>query len=113
MSINKETLRDFVAERVKYLRLKSNLSQESLSIKANLEPKYINKLENRKYNFSIDTLDKVIIALDISYEEFFDFKFPNWSEEIESLVDSISALPKEKQEQIIKGLLLMFSSLGT
>lgn len=81
------------------------MSQEKLSEKAELEIKYINKLENQKYNLKIDTLEQVINALDISFDEFFNLRFSSSSDEIDELLDVIANIPKNDQLVIIKSIL--------
>lgn len=98
-------LRKLIAERVRYFRLKKGMSQEKLSEKAELEIKYINKLENQKYNLKIDTLEQVINALDISFDEFFNLRFSSSSDEIDELLDVIANIPKNNQLVIIKSIL--------
>lgn len=101
-------LQQYIAKKVKYYRKKKQLSQEKLSEKAGLGLKYINQIENRNINISIQTLEKVITALDLTADEFFNI---NNSEEIsEPLSDfafkrlktKIKQLPKEKQISLIK-----------
>lgn len=103
-------LRKLISERVKYFRLKKGLSQEKLSEKAELEIKYINKLENQKYNLKIDTIEQIIIALDISYEEFFNFEFASSSDEMNELLVAIANFEKEEQLIIIKSILNLLKS---
>ena len=50
MSTNRE-LTNFIINRIKELRVQSDLTQEQLSLSAGLDPKYINKLENGRFNF--------------------------------------------------------------
>lgn len=66
----------FIAYRIKALRLERKLSQEKLSEKAGLGAKYILNIENKNYNIRIYTLEKIIAALEVSYEEFFEFEYP-------------------------------------
>ena len=75
--MNKTTfLQRFIAIKVRFHRKAKYLSQEELSEKAGLGLKYINQLENLSSNLSIQTLEKekVILALDMTPEEFFDFR---------------------------------------
>ena len=44
-----------------------------LSEKAGLGLKYINQIENKKQNLNVQTLEKIIKALDLTVEEFFNF----------------------------------------
>ena len=69
--IDNRGLTDFTINRIKELRLKNKWSQEELSLKAELDPKYINKLENGRYQIKLETLSKILDALQISYFEFF------------------------------------------
>lgn len=60
-----------VADRIKELRLKINLSQEGLSHLANLDRKYIGIIEKGNNNVSIQVLYQICEALDISVSDFF------------------------------------------
>lgn len=108
--MNEYELRSLISERVKYFRLKKGMSQEKLSEQAELEIKYINKLENQKYNLKIDTIEQIIKALDISYEEFFNFKFTSSSDEMDELLIAIASFKKEEQLIIIESILNLLKS---
>lgn len=103
-------LRKLISERVKYFRLKKGMSQEKLSEQAELEIKYINKLENQKYNLKIDTIEQIIKALGVSYEEFFNFEFTSSSDEMEELLVAIARFRKEEQLIIIESILNLLKS---
>ena len=62
----KHYLQRYIAQKVKYLRKKQNMSQEELSERADLGLKYINQLENQNVNLTIHSLEKVISALELS-----------------------------------------------
>ena len=47
------------------------LSQEKLALKADLDRTYIAGVENGKRNLSVRSLEKIINALDVSFQEFF------------------------------------------
>ncbi len=68
----KHYLQRYIAQKVKYLRKKQNMSQEELSERADLGLKYINQLENQNVNLTIHSLEKVISALELTPEEFFN-----------------------------------------
>lgn len=57
--------------RIKELRIKSGISQEKLALKAELDRTYLAGVENGKRNPSIKTLEKILIALEISFGDFF------------------------------------------
>ena len=60
-----------VGGRIRELRGEQGLSQEKLALRAELDRTYIAGVEQGKRNLSIKSLEKIIIALNISFEEFF------------------------------------------
>lgn len=58
--------------RVRELRIAKGLSQEALALKAEVDRTYMTGIENGKRNVSIKNIGKVIDALDIPVQEFFD-----------------------------------------
>ena len=66
-------IREKVGKRIKNLRHKLGLSQEELADKAEIHRTYIASLEVGKRNISIITLEKIVIALEVSLSEFFNF----------------------------------------
>lgn len=99
-----EALEIFIITRIKQLRKLNGLSQENLSIAADLDIKYISKLENLYYSPKFDTLEKIINALNISYSEFFQFDIQANQSILEELLLILSSLPPEEQEIKIKAI---------
>ena len=66
-------LQKYISQKVKYFRKQNKMSQEELSEQAGLGLKYINQLENQNVNLTIHSLEKVIDALQMTPEEFFNF----------------------------------------
>ena len=64
-------IRKKVGDRIRELRQGLKLTQESLAFKAEVDKTYLNEVENGKRNISIINLEKVIKALEISFEKFF------------------------------------------
>ena len=67
-------LKEKIGERVVQLRKAKNLSQQKFAYEADMERTYLNHIEKGRKNISIETLEKILIALDISIKDFFDFK---------------------------------------
>lgn len=65
-------IRTRIGQRIKELRLSLKLTQEKLSFKAEVDKTYLNEVENGKRNISIINLEKIIRALDVSFENFFE-----------------------------------------
>lgn len=60
-----------VGQRIKDLRSDLGLSQERLALKADLDRTYIAGVENGKRNLSLKSLEKIVLALEVSFEDFF------------------------------------------
>ena len=50
------------------------LSLESLALNAGITPNFLGDVERGSKKPSLDTLERLLVALDISFEEFFSFK---------------------------------------
>ena len=74
------------------------MSQEELSEQAGLGLKYINQLENQNVNLTIHSLEKVIDALEMTPEEFFNF------DSLESTSDKTDNLSLKRINMKIKQL---------
>lgn len=94
----KHYLQRYIAQKVKYLRKKQNMSQEELSERADLGLKYINQLENQNVNLTIHSLEKVIDALEMTPEEFFNF------DSLESTSDKTDNLSLKRINMKVKQL---------
>ncbi|MGT2800990.1 helix-turn-helix domain-containing protein [Streptococcus marmotae] len=104
-------LQRYIAKRIRTLRINQGLSQEKLSEKADLGINYIHNIENKAYNIKIETLEKIISALEVSNETFFDFRFPHNSDKIERLLLEINQLTEEKQARLFDGLELLLQNM--
>ncbi len=62
---------DKVGNRIKELRKEEGISQEKLAFKAELDRTYVAGVESGKRNLSIKSLEKILIALNVSFEAFF------------------------------------------
>ena len=60
------------AARIRELREAKGLSQEELAWKAEVNRTSMNHIENGRRNISIETLEKIINALEVTVPEFFD-----------------------------------------
>jgi len=64
-------IRAKVGSRIKELRLGLKLTQEKLAFKAEVDKTYLNEVENGKRNISLINLEKIVKALEVSFEKFF------------------------------------------
>lgn len=63
---------EIVGNRIKELRSEMGLSQEKLALKAEIDRTYLAGVENGKRNISIKSLEKIIVALEVSFQQFFE-----------------------------------------
>lgn len=66
-----------VGNRIKELRTRNGLSQEKLANICELDRTYIASVEKGKRNISIINLEKIVIALSVTLEEFFKLEEDN------------------------------------
>ena len=98
-------LTNYIARKIRYYRQIRGLSQEMLSEKAGLGLKYINQIENKKQNLNVQTLEKIIKALDLTVEEFFNFNSLEGdlnSLNLKRLTMKLKQLPKQQQATFIR-----------
>jgi transcriptional regulator with XRE-family HTH domain len=61
-----------VGLRIKELRQQLQLSQEAVANRAEIERTFMTHVENGRRNVSIETLEKIIRALDVTVPEFYN-----------------------------------------
>lgn len=100
-------LQKYVARKVRHHRKQQGLSQEKLSEMADLGLKYVNYIENESYNPKLQTLDKIITALGMTPEEFFDFSSLEGKNHessqlaLKRVTMKIKQLPEEKRKNFL------------
>ena len=62
---------EIVGQRIKVLRNEQGLSQEKLALKADIDRTYLASVEQGKRNISLKSLEKIINALEVTFEHFF------------------------------------------
>jgi len=63
-----------VGEQIRYIRKARGLTQESLAERSDLSFSYISDVERGERNISMASLEKIIVALDVTPGEIFDFQ---------------------------------------
>ena len=63
-----------VGQRIRQLRKELELSQEALALKAEVDRTYVTDVENGRRNVSLEILERLIKALNVSFTEFFNSK---------------------------------------
>ncbi|WDF55455.1 helix-turn-helix domain-containing protein [Mucilaginibacter sp. KACC 22063] len=60
--------------RIRECRKELGISQESLANKADIDRTYVTDVENGRRNISVENLEKILIALQIEFKDFFNSK---------------------------------------
>ncbi|QNL42698.1 helix-turn-helix domain-containing protein [Streptococcus sp. NSJ-72] len=94
-------LRQYIGKRVRTLRKIKSMSQQALSEKADVGTDYISNLETKGSNIKIDTLEKILTALDSNTVEFFESQVNTENKELQKLVDDLLELPSSEQKQLL------------
>ncbi|MBN8698991.1 MAG: helix-turn-helix transcriptional regulator [Chitinophagales bacterium] len=63
-----------IGQRIRELRKELGISQEALAYKAEVDRTYVTDVENGRRNVSVEILERLIKALDISVTDFFTTK---------------------------------------
>ena len=60
-----------IGQRIRTYRLKAGLTQEALAERADVHPTYIGQVERGEKNLTLVTLEKILLALNVSFSEIF------------------------------------------
>ena len=61
-----------VGKRIRELRNEMGISQEALANRAEIDRTYVTDVENGRRNISIENLEKLVIALQTAFKDFFN-----------------------------------------
>lgn len=97
-----KSTKELLGGRIRELRKGLKLSQEQLSEKIDVDPRYISRIELGKCFPSLETLENIARALNAEMKELFDYQHQiaetNSQDEITKLLESAE---DEKQRQLI------------
>ncbi len=91
--------------RLRTFRIIRQYSIEELAHKANLNPAHLGKIERGERNFTIRSLDKIVKALEVSYDSVFAFdqEIPSVENPIVlKTVSYLNAMTTKEQDHIYK-----------
>lgn len=88
-----------IGELVREYRLSKKLTQQELAEKSDLSLPFVNLIENNRRNLSVDTLLKILTALDIEPSDFFRPLSQTSDDNLQLLIEKIQ-LNKNRTEII-------------
>lgn len=71
------TIQERIGKRITQLRKDKKLSQQKFAYEADIERSFLTHIEKGRKNISVGTLERIFIALEISFKEFFDSELFN------------------------------------
>ena len=104
-------MKKIIGKRIQELRKKNGMTQEELSEVIDITPHYLSALERGVYNIKLETLVKILNALDCSADEAF-CDVVNKSCDVTSnrLSERLEALPIQEQARILAVVDTMINS---
>ena len=67
-----ENIKQKIGDRIKEVRVEKKLSQEAVAYNSGIERSFMTHIENGRRNVSVETLEKVLTGLEISFSDFFN-----------------------------------------
>jgi XRE family aerobic/anaerobic benzoate catabolism transcriptional regulator len=97
-----------LGKRIRSLRRLKDYSQEQLAEKAGISGKYVGEIERGQANISIDVLDNLSKALEISISSLLDFEHES---ERKELIKKLTASLKSADDNALRIIFRMVTSL--
>ena len=66
------TIQEKIGKRITELRKGRNLSQQKFAYEADIERSFLTHIEKGRKNISVGTLQRIFVALEVSFKEFFN-----------------------------------------
>lgn len=96
-----------IGELVREYRLSKELTQQELAEKSDLSLPFINLIENNRRNLSVDTLLKILSAMDIDPSDFFRPLSETSDDNLQLLIEKIQL--NQNRTEIIELFLSILS----
>lgn len=90
-----------VGERIRDIRNGRNWSQEELADRANISRSYMGEIERGQSSATIESLEKITDALEISLEDLFKNLKPQSNSQLTLLINKINILNTKNLEEIL------------
>ena len=96
-----KTKKELLGQRIKFFRENRNLTQERLAEKVGIDSKHLSRIENGRNYPSLETLEKILTNLNVSYEDIFNFQtlVPR-DKLIENITEKLGTLPDDKLKTV-------------
>lgn len=106
---------ELVGKRIRDYRLKKGLSQEELAHRAELHTAHLGRIERGDENPTIESIEKIVNALGITFEELFNFgSDPKEAEDpiIEKITSYLKIMTDEEQKDVLRTVKMLMKWKG-
>ncbi|MDE6139225.1 MAG: helix-turn-helix domain-containing protein [Candidatus Gastranaerophilales bacterium] len=97
----KKNKKELLGLRLKEYRENRKLTQDKLAEMVGIDPKHLSRIENGRNYPSLETLEKILDSLDVSYEEIFNFKLLVSKDELIKKINSRLEVLEESKLKLI------------
>lgn len=94
-----------IGKRIWQYRNECGISQEELALRADMHASHIGQFERGQKSPSIESIEKIVNALDITFAEFFSFDIAPAVQDdalISKIISYLKAMSKEEQHNTLK-----------
>ena len=105
------TLKEKLGARIQEVRKMQNLTQEQLAEKIGLDTPNLSNIERGKRFVSAETLEKIVLALNITEKELFDFGYEKPRENLIEDINNILQASTNAELKVLHRFLLDYKSL--
>ncbi|MFH5181443.1 helix-turn-helix domain-containing protein [Paenibacillus sp. TAB 01] len=99
------TLKMIIGDRIRFIRNLKGMTLQQLSLATGLQPSYLGDVERGKRNTSLDSLEKIVTALNMKPEDLFEYREVDINSEefeISSVLEAHNQFLKEKKIEDVK-----------
>jgi len=93
---------DHIGVRLKDFRRRAGLTQEGLAFNAGIHVSFVSEIERNLKKPSVESLEKLLYALNVSFQEFFDFELSVAELKQKPVLDSLIQELQNRSEQEIE-----------
>lgn len=96
---------EIIGQRIREYRTAKGISQEELSHRSNMHTSHLGQLERGEKSATLDSVEKIVDALDITFEELFSFdRVPSDIDEplIERIVSYLRIMTSAEQNDVLR-----------
>lgn len=104
-----------VGDRIRILRAEKGFSQEELASQAGIDPSHLGRLERGERNPSLISLEKIINALGVTFEDLFEYIQPSNMEKenttISLIINKLNTLSLDDQKLMLNLIDTLFQMM--